>query len=130
MKINHSFFFGIHFLFMVALFSIASIPAKADGLFYGESENMGDEASISSSKREEELFKAPLSISIVNAEQLSNAGVTTLAEAMKLVPGLVVRELTNGQYEVHIRGFDNIIDDSGLAGLTNTKTLIMIDNRH
>ena len=129
MKINHYFFFCIHLLSMVALFSIVSIPAKADGLFYGESENMGDEASISSSKREEELFKAPLSISIVNAEQLSNAGVTTLAEAMKLVPGLVVRELTNGQYEVHIRGFDNIIDDSGLAGLTNTKTLIMIDNR-
>ena len=129
MKINHSFFFGIHLLFMVALFPIASIPAKADGLFYGESENMGDEASVSASKREEELFKAPLSISMVNAKQLANAGVTTLAEAMKLVPGLVVRELTNGQYEVHIRGFDNIINNSTMSGLANTKTLIMIDNR-
>ena len=114
---------------MTSLLSIVSTSAQADGLFYGESENIGDEAAISSSKREEELFKAPLSISIVNAKQLNNAGVTTLAEAMKLVPGLVVRELTNGQYEVHIRGFDNIINDSGLSSLTNTKTLIMIDNR-
>ena len=123
MKFSYHSFFYLYFICVIA------IPVKADGLFYGEAENIGDEASISSSKREEELFKAPLSISVVTAKQLSNAGVTTLAAAMKLVPGLVVRELTNGQYEVHIRGFDNIINDSTLAGLTNTKTLIMIDNR-
>lgn len=114
------------FLYLVL---IIAVQVKADGLFYGENESLGRESSISSSKHEEELFKAPLSISMVTAKQLNNAGVTTLAEAMKLVPGLVVRELTNGQYEVHIRGFDNIINDSGLSGLANTKTLIMIDNR-
>ena len=129
MKIDHSLFFCAHYLIMIVLISTASISATADGLFYGESENMGDEASISSSKHEEELFKAPLSISMVTAEQLTNAGVTTLAEAMKLVPGLVVRELTNGQYEVHIRGLDNVVNDSVITGLVNTKTLIMIDNR-
>lgn len=108
---------------------IQVIPSYADGLFYGESESVGDQASISASKHEEELFKAPLSMSIVNSKQLKNAGITTLAEAMKLVPGVVVRETTNGQYEVYIRGFSSIVNNGDLSGLTNKKVLIMIDNR-
>lgn len=121
---NYKYFSALHYLLLIII-----LPVNADGLFYGESENMGNGASVSASKHEEELFKAPLSISMVNASQLRDAGVTTLAEAMKLVPGLVVREQTNGQYEVHIRGLESIVNNSNMTGLANDNTLIMIDDR-
>jgi len=105
------------------------LPVSADGLFYGVSEEMGDTSSSTSSKREEELFSTPVSISIVTAEQIQQSAITTIAEAMKLVPGVIVREQTNGQFDVHIRGLENLVNGGTLASLNNTKTLIMIDNR-
>lgn len=103
--------------------------ASADGLFYGESEEIGDTSSSTSSKHDEELFLTPLSISIVTAKQIQQSGITTIAEAMKLVPGVIVREQTNGQFDVHIRGLEAIVSGSALSSLNNVKTLIMIDNR-
>ncbi len=114
-------------LFLLSLIVVQSV--NADGLFYGMSEEMGDTSSSTSSKREEELFSTPLSISIVTAEQIQQSGITTLAEAMKLVPGVIVREQTNGQFDVHIRGLENLVNGGTLTSLNNSKTLIMIDNR-
>lgn len=106
-----------------------SYLSHADGLFYGESEEMGDASSSTSSKREEELLNTPLSISIVTAEQIKNAGITTIAESMKLVPGAIVREQTNGQFDVQLRGMESLVTGATLTSLNNRKTLIMIDNR-
>lgn len=103
--------------------------SHADGLFYGESEEMGDASSSTSSKREEELLNTPLSISIVSAEQIQKSGITTIAEAMKLVPGAIVREQTNGQFDVQLRGMESLVAGATLTSLNNRKTLIMIDNR-
>lgn len=112
-------------LFVVSLFN----TAYADELFYGISEEVGDMTSSTSSKRDEELFVTPLSISIVTEKQIRQSGITSIAEALKLVPGVIVREQTNGQFDVHIRGFENIISGAALTNLNNRKTLIMIDNR-
>ena len=117
-------FFGILF-FAISLFN----ASYADELFYGVSEEVGDMTSSTSSKRDEELFLTPLSISIVTEKQIRQSGITTIAEALKLVPGVIVREQTNGQFDVHIRGFENIISGAALTNLNNRKTLIMIDNR-
>lgn len=102
---------------------------NADELFYGISEEVGDMTSSTSSKRDEELFLTPLSISIITEKQIRQSGITTIAEALKMVPGVIVREQTNGQFDVHIRGFENIISGAATSNLNNRKTLIMIDNR-
>jgi iron complex outermembrane receptor protein len=103
--------------------------ASADELFYGNSEEVGGTFSSTSSKNEERLFLTPLSVSIVTAKQIQQSGITTIAEAMKLVPGVIVREQTNGQFDVHIRGLETVASGATLTGLNNSKTLIMIDNR-
>jgi iron complex outermembrane receptor protein len=118
-----------HFTVSILLILIGIHTASADGLFYGESEEMGSISSSTSSKRDEELFLTPLSISIVTAKQIHQSGITTIAEAMKLVPGVIVREQTNGQFDVHIRGLEAVVAGSALSSLNNVKTLIMIDNR-
>jgi iron complex outermembrane recepter protein len=45
------------------------------------------------------------------------------------VPGLIVREHTNGYYEIFIRGGENQIGNSFMPYFSNATTLVMIDSR-
>ncbi len=84
---------------------------------------------VSASKKAENLFDAPLSASVLTGEEIRKAGATSLVEALRLVPGLIVREQTNGNYDVHLRGLDNVPPNSYSVYSANTTTLVMIDNR-
>src|SRR4051812_33103355 len=66
------------------------------------------------SKTEESTFEAPLSSSVITRDQIKKAGCTTIMEAMRLVPGVIVREQTNGSYDIHLRGLDNVPPNLGL----------------
>jgi iron complex outermembrane recepter protein len=84
---------------------------------------------VSASKKAESLFDAPLSASVLTAEEIRNAGSTSIMEALRLIPGVIVREQTNGNYDVHVRGLDNVPPNSLMLSSTNTTTLVMINNR-
>jgi iron complex outermembrane receptor protein len=84
---------------------------------------------VSASKKEESLFDAPLSASVLSWEEIQQSGATSIIEALRLVPGLIVRQETNGNYNIHIRGLDNVPPNSQLVYAANTTTLVMIDNR-
>ncbi|WP_158027243.1 TonB-dependent receptor plug domain-containing protein [Labilibacter marinus] len=83
----------------------------------------------SASKSEESLFDSPLSTTVLKQEQIIASGATSIEEALRLVPGLIVREKTNGTYDVHIRGNDNIPGKNMLLYSENSNTLVMIDGR-
>src|SRR5688572_2947354 len=82
---------------------------------------------VSVSKASESLFEAPLSASVVTKEDIQKAGCTSIMEALRLVPGMIVREQTNGNYEVQLRGAYTT-PDAFFDGSTGT-TLVMVDNR-
>lgn len=84
---------------------------------------------VSASKRAEDLFETPLSVTIIKKEQIVNAGSTSIPEALRLAPNVIVREITPGNYDVHLRGFDDITRSYILPQPVNTITLVMIDNR-
>lgn len=84
---------------------------------------------VSASKKAERPFEAPLSISAITASEIHNAGATSWGEALRLLPGVIVRQQSSGNYDIHIRGFDNVPPDSQLPFLANTVTLVMIDYR-
>ncbi|MES2730338.1 MAG: TonB-dependent receptor plug domain-containing protein [Bacteroidota bacterium] len=84
---------------------------------------------VSASKKSEKLFEAPLSASVLTREEIKKAGATSIMEALRLMPGLIVREETNGNYDIHIRGLDNVPPNSYPVYAANTTTLVMIDNR-
>lgn len=84
---------------------------------------------VSASKTEERLLEAPLAISTLTGEEIQRAGATSWGEALRLMPGLIVREQASGNFDIHVRGFDNVPPDSQLPFLANTLTLVMIDNR-
>ncbi len=84
---------------------------------------------VTASKKPEDLFETPLSVTIIKKDEISKSGVTSIPEALRLSPGLIVREITPGNYDVHIRGYDDISKNAYLTLPYNTSTLVMIDNR-
>ncbi|MGC3944410.1 MAG: TonB-dependent receptor [Chryseolinea sp.] len=83
----------------------------------------------SASKKVESLFDASLSASVLTREEIKHSGVTSIMEALRLVPGVIVREISNGNYDIHVRGLDNVPPNSLILASTNTTTLVMINNR-
>jgi len=84
---------------------------------------------VSVSKQSEFLFDAPLSASVVTREEIRRTGCTSIMEALRLVPGMIVREQSNGNYDIHLRGMDNVPPNAPFDVTSNTTTLVMIDNR-
>jgi iron complex outermembrane receptor protein len=83
---------------------------------------------VSVSKTPEFLFDAPLSASVVTKEEIRRTGCTSIMEALRLVPGMIVREQNNGNYDIYLRGMDNVPPNAPFEG-NSTTTLVMIDNR-
>jgi len=83
----------------------------------------------SASKKEELSFQSPLSVTVITKEEISQSGVLNIPEALRLSPDLIVRQKTNGNYDVHIRGNDNVPPGEYLFDSENTISLVMIDSR-
>ncbi|WP_158850831.1 TonB-dependent receptor plug domain-containing protein [Algibacter sp. L1A34] len=84
---------------------------------------------VTASKKPEDLFETPLSTTIISKEEIENSGVTSIPEALRLSQGLIVREMTPGNYDIHIRGYDDITKNVYVTLPYNTTILVMIDNR-
>lgn len=83
----------------------------------------------SASKKSETLFDAPLSSYTITKAEIEKSGAPTIMEALRLAPGVIVREQANGMYDIHIRGMENLTRTNGTFFKTNAYTLVMIDNR-
>jgi iron complex outermembrane receptor protein len=81
------------------------------------------------SKKAEKSMESPLSATVISKEEIERSGAYNIPEALRLAPGVIVREKTPGNYDVHIRGNDNVISNNMLLYSENTMTLLMIDNR-
>jgi len=85
---------------------------------------------VSASKQEESLFDAPMAANVITGEQILRSGATSIPEALRLVPGVIVRETLSGSYDVHIRGLDNVPPNGQVVrNAINNLTLVKIDNR-
>src|SRR5262245_30620723 len=58
----------------------------------------------SASKREQKLSDAAAAISVLSGYDLRRAGVTTLPEALRLVPGMNVARIDSHSYALSARG--------------------------
>jgi len=72
------------------------------------------------SKREESLFDSPSASYVVTADDIKHSGVTNVADALRLAPGVNVARLDASHFAVSIRG---------LNGAFTNKLLVMIDGR-
>jgi iron complex outermembrane receptor protein len=83
----------------------------------------------SASKKDETLFDAPLSSYTITRAEMDRAGSASIMEALRLAPGVIVREQANGVYDIHIRGMENLTRNNFDFFKPNAYTLVMIDNR-
>ncbi len=83
----------------------------------------------SASKQEENTFTSPLSTTVITYDEMRTYGVTTIEEAFRLIPGMIVAEKTNGIYDIQMRGLINIPDNNMLLYTENANTLVLIDGR-
>lgn len=81
------------------------------------------------SKFDEKYFASPVSTFVINSDEIVASGALNIPEVLRLAPGMIVRQKTNGNYDVHIRGNDNIPSGQTLFYSENSLTLVMIDER-
>lgn len=83
----------------------------------------------SASKEEENTFTSPLSTTVITRQEMRTYGVSTIEEAFRLIPGMIVTEKFNGIYDIQMRGLNNIPDNNVYLYTENANTLLMIDGR-
>lgn len=83
-------------------------------------EELLDVTVTSASKRETPLIRSPTAITVITADDILRLGITSIPEALRLVPGVQVGRISSQQWAVSARGFQGIFAD---------KLLVMIDGR-
>jgi iron complex outermembrane receptor protein len=72
------------------------------------------------SKKEEKLTDAAAAISVLSNDDLRRSGATSIAEALRLIPGMDVAQVNSGSWAISVRGFNEIFSRS---------LLVLVDGR-
>jgi iron complex outermembrane receptor protein len=83
----------------------------------------------SASKMKEKVFDSPLSTTVISADELMKSGALSIPEALRLIPGMIIREKTPGNFDIHVRGNDNVPSKNIYLYTEDATSLVMIDNR-
>ena len=75
---------------------------------------------VSASRREQKLSESPSTISVLTQDDIENYGSESLADILRIVPGLNMMRITTADAEISIRGFNR-------EG--SNKILTMVDGR-
>ncbi|MCA9470689.1 MAG: TonB-dependent receptor [Nitrospirales bacterium] len=73
------------------------------------------------SKKKEKLSGAAAAVFVITQEDIRRSGVTSIPEALRMVPGMHVARLDNNKWAVSARGFN---------GRFSNKMLVLIDGRN
>ena len=115
-------------LFIICL-CLHNLSAHADGLWQGDADELDNARVVTASRSSQDKLDSILSISSIDRQQILSAGVTSIAEALQMIPGIFVIQQSNGLYDVNIRGLNFIPEETTISGMSNRRTLLMIDNR-
>ena len=103
-----------------ALVVEASTPPKNSDLTEATLEDLMNIEVTSVSKKEQKLSQAPAAIYVITQEDIRRSGMTTMADLMRLVPGMDVGQIQGGAWAVSARGFNDNYSN---------KLLVLVDGR-
>ena len=110
---------GIGLILYGLAFAIKS--ATLDDDFFDLSlEQLADIEVTSVAKKSQKLSMAASSVFVVSQQDIKRSGVTTIPDALRMVPGVQVAKLDANKWAVSIRGFNDIFSN---------KLLILMDGR-
>ena len=107
---------GVPLLVASAVCAAADVSDLADLSL----EELMKEPVTSVSKKATRLAESPAAITVITAEDIRRLGITTLPEALRLVPGLAVARTTANEWAITARGFQYEFAN---------KLLVLIDGR-
>lgn len=113
---------GLALLIATALGPAAAPGAESAASNFGDLslEELMNETVTSVSKQEQKLRDAPAAVSVLTNEDLRRSGVTTLPDALRLVPGMTVAAVNAREWAVSARGPGFVFAN---------KLLVLIDGR-
>ncbi|MFP5276726.1 MAG: TonB-dependent receptor plug domain-containing protein [Acidobacteriota bacterium] len=118
---------------LLLLLALTALPGWADkmGAPYGGNgpaslknltlEQLGKIEVTTYSKLPTELWNTPAAVYVITSEQIRRSGVTNIADALRLAPGVEVGRMTSTTWAVGIRGLQNNFSKS---------VLVLIDGRN
>lgn len=83
-------------------------------------EQLFDAKVMSVSKTSEKLGDSPAAVYVLTNEDIMRSGVTSIPEALRIVPGVQVAQVNANSWAISVRGFNSTISD---------KLLVLIDGR-
>jgi len=106
--------------FPAAAQEVKPAPRAATNLMELSLEELVNLQITSVSKKEQRLGDAPAAIFVLSNDDLRRSGATTIAEALRVVPGLHVAAIGSSDWAVSARGFNSQFAN---------KLLVMVDGR-
>jgi len=105
---------------VTALVIEGSAPPQSTDLTEATLEDLMNMEVTSVSKKEQRLSQAPAAIYLITHEDIRRSGMTTMADLMRLVPGMNVGQIQGGAWAVSARGFNDNYSN---------KLLVLVDGR-
>ena len=90
----------------VFLGGLLASQASAESLADLPIEQLMNESVTSASRKETLLNQAPTAISVITGDDIRRLGITSIPEALRLVPGLDVARVSANQWAISSRGFN------------------------
>lgn len=115
-------------MFLLTMMLVSPLPAKAldveelsnEDFFDLDLEQLADIDIRSVAKKTQKLSEAAAAVFVLSQEDIRRSGVTTIADALRLVPGVQVAKLDANKWAISIRGFNDIFSN---------KLLVLMDGR-
>jgi iron complex outermembrane receptor protein len=91
-----------------------------DRLFSMSLEELMNLEVTSAFKKPQSIKDTPAAVFVITQEDIRRSGATTIPEVLRMVPGVNVAKIDNGNWAISIRGFNGIFSD---------KLLVLMDGR-
>ncbi len=109
-------------LFVLLALAFASLPVQAEekDILDLDLSSLMQIQVTSAGRKSQNLADVPAAIYVIEQEDIHNSGVTSIPEALRMVPGLQVARISSSKWAITSRGFN---------GTFANKLLVQIDGR-
>ncbi len=103
---------------------------EAEDIFVEKKEQLFTDNAVGSiTGKSENIFEVPVGASVITQKDIKASGCLNIPEALRLLPGVLVRETSSGNYDINIRGLNNLPPSTDFVLQDNSNMLVLIDNR-
>ncbi len=108
------------FLVISPMNLVLAASQQLEGLLAMDLEELMNVEVTSAFKKAQNVKDVPAAVYVINQEDIRRSGATSIPELLRMVPGVNVAKIDNGNWAISIRGFNGLFSD---------KLLVLMDGR-